>query len=76
MTDVREKFVTSPLDLVIRVRDTFGEVRCPDLANDPLVTFFLAIFAEEHQRRWAEQTSNCFEFDRIGLERDSNECAG
>ena len=54
MTDVREKFVTSPLDLVIRVGDTFGEVRCIDLADDPLVTYFAAIFAKEHQCRWPE----------------------
>ena len=40
MTDVREKFVTEALDLVIRDRNTFGEVRCIDLANDPLVTDF------------------------------------
>ena len=55
MPDVREKFVTRALDLVIRVGDTFGEVRCIDLANDPLVTFFGAVFAKEHQRWRAEQ---------------------
>ena len=47
MTDVREKFMTGPLDLVIRVGDTFGEVCCIDLANDPLVTFFFAVFANK-----------------------------
>ena len=40
MTDVRAKFVTQLLDLVIRLGDTFGEVLCIDLANDPLVTDF------------------------------------
>ena len=40
MTDVRAKFVTQVLDLVIRLDDTFGEVLCIDLANDPLVTDF------------------------------------
>lgn len=40
MTDVRAKFVTQVLDLVIRLDDTFGEVLCIDLANDLLVTDF------------------------------------
>ena len=46
MTDVREKFMTEALDLVIRVGDTFGEVCGIDLTNDPLVTFFFPIFAK------------------------------
>ena len=49
MSDVREKFVTKALDLVIRVDDTFDEVRCADLANDPLVTFFFAALFQDHQ---------------------------
>ena len=48
MSDVREKFVTKALDLVIRVGNTFGEVLGIDLANDPLVTFFSTVFVEEH----------------------------
>ena len=55
MTDVREKFMTGALDLVIRVGDTFGEVCCIDLANDPLVTFFFAVFAKKHQGWRTEQ---------------------